>query len=93
MAEGLSYSRAGQKLLREARGSEAPASAMVRMAERREIAKVTQLNQDLAKPVASEPLSAAITALIRALDEQLSDADLRVNARAVHHALLPSASL
>jgi len=63
------------------------------MAERREIAKVTQLNQDLAKPVASEPLSAAITALIRALDEQLSDADLRVNARAVHHALLPSASL
>jgi hypothetical protein len=90
---GLSYSHAEQQLLRQARGSEAPASAMVRMAEARETARVNQLNRDLATPVVSEPLSAAITALIRALDDQQADSEVRVKARAVHRALLPSSGL
>jgi hypothetical protein len=90
---GLSYSHAEQQLLRQARGSEAPASAMVRMAEARETARVNQLNRDLAIPVVSEPLSAAITTLIRALDDQQADSEVRVKARALHRALLPSAGL
>lgn len=90
---GLSYDQAEQQLLRQARGSEAPASAMVRVAEARETARVNQLNQDLASPVVSEPLSAAINALIRALDDQQADSEVRVKARAVHRALLPSAGL
>jgi hypothetical protein len=90
---GLTYNQAEQQLVRQARGSEAPASAMVRMAEARETARVNQLNRDLAVPVVSEPLSAAITALIRTLDDQQADAEVRVKARALHRALLPSAGL
>jgi len=90
---GLSYNQAEQQLLRQTRGSEAPASAMVRMAEARETARVKKLNQDLARPVESEPLSAAITALIRALDDQEADSEVRLKARAVHRALLPSTGL
>jgi hypothetical protein len=90
---GLSYNQAEQQLLRQVRGSEAPASAMVRMAEARETARVNRLNRDLAVPVVSEPLSAAITALIRALDDQQADSAVRVKARALHRALLPSAGL
>jgi hypothetical protein len=66
---------------------------MVRMAEARETARVKKLNQDLVRPVVSEPLSAAITALIRALDDQEADAEVRLKARAVHRALLPSSGL
>jgi hypothetical protein len=91
--QGLSHHQAEQQLLRQARGSEAPASAMVRMAEARETARVKHLNQDLATPVVSEPLSAAITALIRALDDQEADSAVRLKARAVHRALLPSTGL
>jgi hypothetical protein len=90
---GLSYNQAEQQLVRQARGSEAPASAMVRMAEARETGRVKKLNQDLVRPVVSEPLSAAITALIRALDDQEADAEVRLKARAVHRALLPSSGL
>ena len=91
--QGISHNQAEQHLLRQARGSEAPASAMVRMAEAREAARVEHLNQDLATPVVSEPLSAAITALFRALDDQEADSEVRVKARAVHRALLPSTGL
>jgi len=91
--QGLSHHQAEQQLLRQARGSEAPASAMVRMAEARETARVEHLNQDLAIPVVSEPLSAAITALIRTLDDHETDTEVRLKARAVHQALLPSTSL
>jgi hypothetical protein len=90
---GLSYNQAEQELLRKARGSEAPASAMVRVAEARETARVKRVNQDLATPVVSEPLSAAITALIRALDDQETDSEVRLKACALHRALLPSAGL
>ena len=91
--QGLSHHQAEQQVLRQARGSEAPASAMVRMAEARETARVEHLNQDLATPVVSEPLSAAITVLIRALEDQEPDTEVRLKARAVHQALLPSTGL
>ena len=66
---------------------------MVRMAGARQTTRVKHLNQDLAAPVVSEPLSAALTALFRALDDEASDPDVRVKARALHRALLPSAGL
>jgi hypothetical protein len=91
--QGLSHNQAEQQLLRQARGSEAPASAMVRMAEARETARVKQLNQDLVTPVVAEPLSAAVTALVRALDDRESDSEVRLKARAVHRALIHSAGL
>jgi hypothetical protein len=95
MARGLSYEQAAQQYRqhrRKIQGSEAPASAMVRMAEARETARVDKLNEDLATPVTSEPLSAAITRLVQALHDQESDSQVREKARAVHRALIPSAS-
>jgi hypothetical protein len=93
MKRGASYEQAARQYMRTARGSEAPASAMVRMAQARESTRVKKLNEDLGAPVVSEPLSGAVTALVRAFDNQESDSQIREKARAVHRALIPSASL
>src|SRR5262249_15885815 len=69
-ALGLTPKQIEQKILKALRGSEAPASAAVRMTERRYVKRVECLNEDLASPVQSEPLSHALTLLFRALPDE-----------------------
>ena len=66
LAQGRSPQQAGRLTYKRARGSEAPASATVRMAERRYEQYLERLNATLASPVPSEPVSAALTRLYRA---------------------------
>lgn len=61
--------RAEQRLYRALRGSEAPAHAALRMADRRYVNRLKELNLNLVTPIESEPLSHALTMLFRALDE------------------------
>jgi len=77
VAERLIYKRA--------QGSEAPASATVRMAEHRYEEDLTRLNAALAAPVPSEPISAALTMLYRVDDP----AEVRRGLVALRKALVP----
>jgi hypothetical protein len=79
-ALGLTVKQATQKVFKRLRGSEARASAAVRMTGQRYVNRVTSLNEDLAAPVQSEPLSHALTMLYRAL---LDDDNIAVRGRAV----------
>jgi len=66
LAKGRSPQQAERLITKRARGSEAPASATVRMAERRYEQDLERLNATLASPVPSEPLSVALTMLYHA---------------------------
>jgi hypothetical protein len=66
LAQGRSPQQAERLTTKRARGSEAPASATVRMAEHRYEQDLERLNATLASPVSSEPVSAALTMLYRA---------------------------
>ncbi len=67
---GFTPTQAQQRLAKRIRGSEAPASAAIRMAATRYVTRLKQLNEHLAKPIQSEPLSHALTMLFRALPDE-----------------------
>jgi hypothetical protein len=87
LAQGRSPQQAERLTTRRARGSEAPASATVRMAERRYEQDLERLNATLASPVPSEPVSAALTRLYRA--DRHDAADLGRGLAALKNALIP----
>jgi hypothetical protein len=66
LAQGREPEVAERLIYKRARGSEAPASATVRMAEHRYEEDLARLNAALASPATSEPISAALTMLYRA---------------------------
>jgi hypothetical protein len=66
---GLTHAQAEQRVFKKLRGSEARASAAVRMTAKRYVIRTSRLNQDLAKPVQSERLSHMLTMLYRGLDQ------------------------
>jgi len=63
---GLPYKDAERAAYRSVRGSEAPASAQVRMAIRRHNAAETQLTQDLVAPEQRDPVAGLMTAIFQA---------------------------
>jgi hypothetical protein len=85
--QGLTDLQIDQRIYRRLRGSEARASAAVRMKERRYWKRIEGLNEDLATPSQSEPLSHALTMLFRALADQ-NDAAVRRHAIAAKVACL-----
>lgn len=84
---GLTEKQIEQKIYKTLRGSEAPASAAVRMAEQRYVARLESLNKHLARPVQSEPLSYALTILFRALPDE-NNTTVRHHATAVRDAFV-----
>jgi hypothetical protein len=87
LAQGRSSQQAERLTMKRARGSEAPASATVRMAERRYEQDLERLNATLASPVSSEPVSAALTRLYRA--DRDDPAELGRALSALRNALIP----
>jgi hypothetical protein len=81
------WSKIQQLVSRRLRGSEAPASAVVRMSEQRYVKRLERLNEDLATPIQSEPLSHALTMLFRTLPVE-DDATVTRHAIAVREAFL-----
>jgi hypothetical protein len=67
---GFTPTQAQQRLTKRIRGSEALASAAIRMATTRYVTRLKQLNEHLAKPIQSESLSHALTMLFRALPDE-----------------------
>jgi len=85
LAQGRDHQEAARLIYKRARGSEAPASATVRMAEHRYEEDLARLNAALASPAPSEPISAALTMLYRADDP----AEVRRGLVALRKALVP----
>jgi len=81
---GLTPKQVEQKVYKKLRGSEAPASAAVRMTEQRYVERLERLNEHLATPVRSEPLSCMLTTLYRAL---LNENSIENNTAIRHHAI------
>ncbi len=81
-AAGLTPREAEQRVYRLLRGSEAPATAAIRMKQRRYAEDLERLTTDLAHPVKLEPLSYALTILFRALPN-VKEAEVRQLGRAV----------
>jgi hypothetical protein len=77
-----------QRVYRRLRGSEARASAAVRMASRRYLERIERLNERLASPTKSEPVSYALTKLLEAVLNNKSDVQVRQRAEAVRIALI-----
>jgi hypothetical protein len=75
MAKGLPRGEAGRKVYRHARGSEAPAAAMVRMAERREQKAQHVLFTQLQSPLRADPLAAALMDLLRLIQDKPEASD------------------
>jgi hypothetical protein len=73
---GLSYREAEQRVYKILRGSEALASATIRMSERRYARRLERLIPALERPAKSEPVSHALTMLFRALPD-VDDATTR----------------
>jgi hypothetical protein len=89
-ALGLTPKQVEEKVYQRLRGSEAPASAAVRMTAQRYVNRVKRLNVDLAKPVRSEPLSYSLTMLYRAFADE-DAAAIRHRANAVQDAFMRAA--
>jgi len=87
LAQGRSPQQAERLTTKRARGSEALASATVRMAERRYEHDLERLNAALASPVPSEPVSAALTMLYRA--DRHDPAELGRGLAVLRTALIP----
>lgn len=87
LAQGRSPEEADRLIAKRARGSEAPARATVRMAERRYEQQTERLNTALATPVSSEPVSEALTMLYRA--EPQDGAEIGRGLTALKNALIP----
>lgn len=66
---GLTENKIEQRVYKRLRGSEAPASAVVRVTARRYVKRIERLNEVLVTPVQSEPLSHELTTLFRALPD------------------------
>src|SRR5207248_3626482 len=66
---GLSYPEAEQRVYKVLRGSEALASAALRMSERRYARDLDRLSAALERPVKSEPLSHSLTLLFRGVSD------------------------
>jgi len=77
-----------QRVYRRLRGSEARASAAVRMASRRYLDRIMRLNKRLASPMKSEPVSYALTKLLEAVLDNKSDVEVRQRAEAVRIVLV-----
>ena len=73
LTQGRSPQQAEHLTTKRARGSEVPASATVRMAERRYEQDLERLNATLSSPVPSEPVSGALTMLYRADRQDLAE--------------------
>ncbi len=86
-AQGLSDAQAEQRTIKRLRGSEAPATAAVRMIHHRYLKDLEGLNQDLETPRRIEPLSYALTCLFRILPDA-SEAMLTKHALAVRDAFI-----
>lgn len=84
---GVPADKIEQRIYRKLRGSEAPASAALRMSQSRYLRWVEQRNEALATPIQSEPLSYALTHLFRALLDE-SDATVRQRAIDVRNAFV-----
>jgi hypothetical protein len=87
LAQGRSPREADRLVTKRARGSEALASATVRVAERRYEQDLDRLNATLASPVSSEPVSAALTRLYRA--DRHDAVELGRGLAALKNALIP----
>jgi hypothetical protein len=84
MAKGKTYREAERLVHHQARGKEAPASAMVRMALRRLKREQAKLENHKINPAKSDKLGLALTMLLRELHPLTPDPDLkRVHAKAV----------
>jgi len=88
LARGHTSGKVERLVNKRARGSEAPASAAVRMSEHRYEQEVEQLNIALASPVAAEPVSAALTRLYRA--DERDHAEIGRGLVELRRALVPS---
>jgi len=80
--------KAERFLYQKIRGSEAPASAAVRAAESRYVEGLEGLNKDLATPVHTEPVSSAVTSLLRAAFVAQSYSEIRRQLAALRDALI-----
>jgi hypothetical protein len=80
-----------QRVYRRLRGSEARASAAVRMAGRRYLDRIEGLNKRLASPTRSAPVSYALTKLLEAVLDNKSDVEIRPRVEAVRIALVGKA--
>ena len=85
LAQGRDPQEAERLIYKRVRGSEALASATVRMAEHRYEEDLAHLNAALASPAASEPISAALTMLYHADDP----VEVRRGLVALRKALVP----
>lgn len=83
---GLPDDQIDQWVYRRLRGSEAQASAAVRMTGQRYTTRIQCLNKDFETPIQSEPLSHALTMLFRALPDT-DGAAVKQHALAVQAAL------
>lgn len=65
LTQGLHYQEAQRRLYRRARGTEAPAAAMVRTAEKRHERERQRFMAELQSPRKADPLGHALTALLQ----------------------------
>ena len=82
---GVPDNKIDQRIFRQLRGSEAPASAALRMSLRRDQRRLEQLTQALATPIQSEPLSHMLSLLFLALSAE-DNAAVKQHALAVQAA-------
>ena len=85
---GIPKNQLDQHVYKRLRGSEAPASAAVRMAEQRYERRLKRLEKDIVAPLQPEPLGHALTWLLREIDGE--DAAVRGHAVAAMIALASS---
>jgi hypothetical protein len=82
---GVPEQQLDRRVYKRLRGSEAPASAAVRMTDKRYVERILRLSKDLETPIRSEPLSYALTMLFRALADE-DDGAIKQCALAVYAA-------
>jgi hypothetical protein len=90
LAEGLTRNEAEQRIYKLLRGSEPKATAAVRMARRRYTDRLKTRNTALAAPVMSEPISHALTLVLRAETDGADAEEIRRLVAALRKALIKS---
>jgi len=84
---GVPEQQLDQRVYKRLRGSEAAASAEVRMTVKRYMERILRLNENLATPIESEPLSHALTMLFQELRDE-DETVVKQHALAVHAAFV-----
>jgi len=92
MGEGLSYEEAERRTYRQARGSEPKAVSAVRVAKSRYVEYMDSLNEALLTPTPSEPISHAVTMLLRARRNKKDEVEVANRVAALQTALYALAS-